>query len=148
MIFALLDTGKGIITDRAYSLMPSKSAISFSFQGAPEGAAAIFKQGETTFYRDLKKGECHLNASLLSEGPVDICVVVLGTSTKWHCERVDIQRQEELLLIAPDFSFLLQLLPTLLLENQEIRKTCRETKEQYKLLEDKLVRIMEGYDLV
>ena len=146
--YKLLDNHKGVILTRQPHIAADE--LSFSFEGAPSDATAIFEiQNGDCYYRSLSNGRCSLPLSNVS-GEVKVTVALLNGETpprRWLCEEFKADKQRNGgTLIAPNDMNLPQTVVALQLENQEIRQLFTNLKEQYDKLNAKLEKIMEGYD--
>ena len=121
-----------------------------SFLGAPSGATAIFEADGSSLYRSLNEDICSVPTDKLN-GEVKVTVALLdghARPRKWICEEILAKRQKDgSVLISPNDMNLPLRFIELKEENQLIREANERIEKRLVALEDRLERILEGYDL-
>lgn len=149
MEYKLLDNGVGVILTRQPEIVEDELFI--DFVDAPADATAIFEtKGGNTYYRLISDGLCSLPVKKII-GEVKVTVALLNGETpprRWLCEefKVSIQRNGGA-LVAPNDMNLPQRFVELKLENESIRQNQERLEGRVKELEDRLEKLLEGYDL-
>ncbi len=149
LTYKLLDNNGGVILSRQPEVVEKELTV--HFDGAPENATAVFEtESGDSYYRILMDGECSLPIERIS-GSVKVTVLILDDPTgklRWYCEGLKADKlQSGETLITPDDMNLPDAVAALRLENQEIRKTCKDLEERFTSFEEQLERIMEGYSV-
>ncbi len=148
MEYKILDNGTAVVLTRQPEMVYDELYIDFS--GAPSGATAIFESGGS-LYRLLNGVTCSVPVDKLN-GVVKVTVALLDGSArprKWTCEELLAEKQKNGgTLISPNDMNLPQRFVELKLENESIRQTNDRISMRLKKLEDKLERLLEGYDLI
>ncbi len=148
MEYQILDNGTAVVLTRQPELVYDTLYIDFS--GAPSDATAIFESNGDTIYRRLCGKTCSVSVDKL-DGAVKVTIAVLDGSArpyKWACEELMAEKQSNGgTLISPNDNNLPQKVVKLELQMQELNRSFISLEEKYKLLEDKLEKILEGYDL-
>lgn len=146
--YKLLDNGTAVVLTRQPEMLYDELHIAFS--GAPSGATAIFESGDDSLYRQLDGVACSIPVGKLN-GAVKVTVAVLDGSAsplKWTCEELLAEKQENGgTLISPNDMNLPQRFVELKLECESIRQSNATLEKRIEGLEDKLERLLEGYDL-
>lgn len=149
MEYKILDNGTAVVLTRQPELVYDELYIDFS--GAPSGATAIFEVGGDSLYRLLHGETCSVPADKLN-GVVKVTVALLDGSArprKWACEELLAEKQKSGgTLVSPNDMNLPQRFIELKMENEAIRQTNERIETRLKELEDKLERLLEGYDLI
>lgn len=145
--YKLLDNGTGVILTRHPEVAES---VSCTFLGAPSDATVILTtESGDTFYRKCAE-EWSIPASSL-KGVIKVTVAVLdGRSNppKWICEEfVSSKLPGGYTFIAPNDMNLPQKFVELRLECQSLRESNERLETRVKELEDRLEKLLEGYDL-
>lgn len=111
----------------------------------------IFESDEGAIYRKLEKNSCNVPVKKLG-GAVKVTVAVLNGSArprKWLCEGLMAERQNNGgTLISPDDSKLPEKVVKLELQIQELHRGHKALEDKVNKLEERLVKLLEGYDLV
>lgn len=146
--YKILDNGTAVVLTRQPELVYDDLYVDFS--GAPSGATAIFEVGGDTMYRLLSDETCSVPVDKLN-GVVKVTVALLDGSArprKWACEELLAEKQKNCgTLISPNDMNLPQRFVELKLENETIRQSQKRLEGRVKELEDKLEKLLEGYDL-
>lgn len=146
--YKILDNGTSVLITRQPKLVYDELFIDFS--DAPSGCTAIFESGGDYLYRLLEGNVCSIPVDKL-EGAVKVTVVLFDGSAsprKWTCEELFAEKQENGgILISPNDMNLPQRFVELKLENEDIRQTNKLIEKRLEELENKLERVLEGYDL-
>ncbi len=149
MEYKLLDNGKGLLLTRQPEIVQQHLIITFS--GAPENATAIFENGKgDSLYRLLQDNTCSLPARFL-EGDIKVSITILDTSQKppvWHCEEIKTKKQSAGVLVGPNDMNLPQQVIEIQLEQQEIKNTIGGLIRQLSEFDEKLKKLLEGYDII
>ncbi len=131
----LLNNGRGVIVSRQPKLLNSDEE--FFFEGAPEGATAIFSSGENHYYRKLNNGCCVLPHTALG-GVFGIVVAVMDGkvgSPRFVCEEIKTERLTDgSILMLPNDGELPGLVAELQVENHELREKNGELGKKVETL--------------
>jgi hypothetical protein len=147
MRYKILDSGTSVVLTRHPQMLSEELQI--EFEGAPSNATAIFEIGERSIYRNLVESSCSVPVDKLN-GVVKVTIAVLDGSArprKWICEELLAEKQSGGTLVAPNDMNLPQRFVELKLENEVIRQTQERLEWRVKVLEDRLEKLLEGYDL-
>lgn len=148
MIFRLLSNGKGVITSRQPKVV--KDNATFLFNGAPEGATAVFAPPGTVYYRPLQNGRCNIPSKYL-EGDITVAVSVNGEGSskkRIPCESIKAEKLSDgSVLIVPNDCNLPEEFASLRVEVDELRTQHKSLEDKYRELEDRLDTYMSGYNL-
>lgn len=148
MTYRILSTGKGVITTRQPKVI--KDNATFLFNGAPEGATAVFSMAGATYYRELNGGRCNIPGKYL-EGDIAVSISVAEKGAKMKriaCEGLKATKLSDGVLIAPDDSNLAEEFAKLRVEVDEIRGEFSKLRSDFERLKDDFERMKEGYGLV
>lgn len=148
MEYKVFDNGTAVVLTRHPEIAYDKLNIDFS--DAPSGATAIFECGGDSFYRLLDGVTCSVPVGKL-DGVVKVTVAILDGSAsprKWSCEELLAEKLESGgTLISPNDMNLPQRFVELKMENQNIRQHNERIELRLKSLEDRLEKLLEGYDI-
>ena len=148
MRYKLLGSGKAVIISREHEIVYDNFFITFS--GAPSDATAILDVNGSSLYRKLEDGVCSIPANKLV-GEIRVTVVILDGTTpikRWNCEELKAETlRDGGTLVSPNDMNLPQKLADLELEYEHIRQTNERITKRLQALEDRLEKILEGYDL-
>ena len=148
MKYKILDNGTAVVLTRQPELVYNDLYVYFS--GAPSGATAIFESGDNSMYRLLHDEACFVPVDKLNS-VVKVTVALLDGSArprKWACEELLADKQQSGgTLVSPNDMNLPQRFVGLILENEGIRHTQERLEGRVKELEDRLEKLLEGYDL-
>ena len=149
MEYKLLDNESGVILTRQPEIVEEELFISFI--DAPADATAIFETNDgVSYYRALSEGTCSLPVKRVA-GEVKVTVALLDGSArtrKWICEELLAKKQESGgTLVSPNDMNMPQRFVELKLENEGIRQNQERLEGRVKELEDRLEKLLEGYDL-
>lgn len=147
--YKLLDNENGIILSRQPIVVSKEMTVSFS--DAHLATTAIFEtEKHETYYRELSSGVCSLDVSGIT-GTLKVTAVQIDDRARplrWFCEELKLTRLDSgEILVAPNDTNIVQTVANLRLENQDIRDKLKSLSNKYDDLEDRLERIMEGYDV-
>lgn len=154
MEYKLLDSKKGFILTREPEIIDKNLYITFT--GAPENATVIFEskiKGDT-LYRELLDGMCCVPARFLCpilEDVIKVTVVVLDgkSNEKWQCEEMKTGKNisNNTIIVKPnDMNIPLQIVEVLL-EQQKIKDDMKQLTDNFSELNQKLDKLLEGYDI-
>ena len=146
--YKLLESGKGVLTERAHGIV--SGAVGFTFEGAEDGANAVFVTGKGTFCREIRAGKCMINATALI-GAVEVGVVTSGnaeTPKRWVCESLRGKLYPQGVFICPDGADLAVSVASVMIENEEIKKENERISKKLAELEERFEKFFEGYDIV
>ncbi len=154
MEYKLLDSKKGFILTREPEIIDKNLYITFT--GAPENATVIFEskiKGDT-LYRELQDGMCCVPARFLCsilEDVIKVTVVVLDgkSNEKWQCEEIKTGKNisNNTIIVKPnDMNIPLQIVEVLL-EQQKIKDDMKQLTDNFSELNQKLDKLLEGYDI-
>lgn len=154
MKYRLLDNDTGVILTRSAEITPPPVCVGdgcfISFEGAPDGAVAVFTWKGYTFYRDLASGKCAFPQAI-DGGDVDVTVALIatdGNTRRWECEGLIARRTADgSIIIAPNDANLPGEIARLRIENDQLRDEQARLNERLLELDKKLTRIMEGYNI-
>ena len=148
MNYKILDNNTAVVLTRQPKLIYNELYV--DFLDAPLGATAIFESGGNTMYRLLNGGTCSVPSDKLN-GVVKVTVALLDGSTRpcrWTCEELLAEKQKSGgTLISPNDMNLPQRFVELKLENHTVRQSLERLEGRIKELEDRLEKLLEGYDL-
>lgn len=149
MTYKLLSTGKGVITTRQVKVI--KDNATFLFNGAPEGATAVFVMKDATYYRPLNNGRCNIPGKYF-DGDISVSITLSDKSAKikrYACEGL---KAEKLpggnVLIAPDDSNLAEEFAKSRVEADELRGEFDKLRGEFEDLKKEFNDMMQGYGLV
>lgn len=149
MLYKLLNNFIGIIETREPVLIGNNFSV--QFDGAPAGSTAIFERfdGESV-YRELVNGCCEIQSEWLI-GEIKIVVAILdGTMRqRWFCEGVKAvpQLNSQVLIYPYDIDFQGKI-AGLQEENAKLQDEVKKHAEKILELETKLIKLLEGYDII
>lgn len=154
MKYRLLDNNTGVILTRSAEIATPPVCVGdgcfISFEGAPDGAVAVFTWKGYTFYRDLASGKCAFPQAI-DGGDVDVTVALIatdGNTRRWECEGLIARRTADgNIIIAPNDANLPGEIARLRIENDQLRDEQARLNERLLELDKKLTRIMEGYNI-
>lgn len=154
MKYRLLDNNTGVILTRSAEITPPPVCVGdgcfISFEGAPDGAVAVFTWKGYTFYRDLASGKCAFPQAI-DGGDVEVTVALIatdGNTRRWECEGLIARRTADgNIIIAPNDANLPGEIARLRIENEQLRDEQARLNERLLELDKKLTRIMEGYNI-
>ena len=149
MRYILLSNYVGIIKTREPVLIDK--IFSVEFDGAPEGSTAIFERSDgESVYRELVNGCCEIQSEWLV-GEIKIVVAILdGTMRqRWFCEGVKAvpQLNRQVLIYPYDIDFQGKI-ARLQEENAKLQDEVKKHAEKILELETKLIKLLEGYDII
>ena len=136
--YKLLGDGSGIILTRRADV--SSEELSVFFDGAPDGATAIFQNERgNTYYRELSNGSCTAPVSnMLGATAVSVAVLNEGGS-RFFCEGIFARALKNgEILVAPDDMNLPDVVASLRVENQALHEAIDALAE----LPDKVERVL------
>lgn len=148
MTYRILSTGKGVIITRQPKVI--KDNATFLFNGAPEGATAVFSMPGATYYRELNGGRCNIPGKYL-EGDIAVSISVAEKGAKMKriaCEGLKATKLSDGVLIAPDDSNLAEEFAKLRVEVDEIRVDYKNIRAEFEALQNTFEKMKEGYGLV
>lgn len=147
MRYVLFATMKGAICDRSPILI--KDVFEIEIEGAPEGAVAIFRNGDTSYYEKIIDGRCSVPASAMI-GTVTVGVkLITDTVIGWECEGLQGTLLEDgQVLVAPNDNDLPEEFVGLMIENQQIREELKSLKNMIHAVQARIDEMMEGWALV
>lgn len=148
MNYKLLSTGKGVITTRQPKVL--KDNATFLFNGAPDGAMAVFSMQNSTYYRPLTEGRCNIPAKYLN-GDISVSVTVSDKNAKikrYNCEGLVGTKLTDGVLIAPDDSDLAEEFAKSRIEADELRGEFNNLRKEFEDLKKTFNNMMQGYGLV
>lgn len=142
------DCGKGFILTREPETVADEFIVSFT--GAPENATAVFENGEgNSLYRLLKDETCAIPADFL-KGCVKVTVAVLNgkeKAPKFTCERIYTKSVPDGgVIVCPDGLDTAKEIIAIHGEIQEIKGVCDLLNKSVAALDEKLVKLLDGYD--
>lgn len=154
MEYKLLDSKKGFILTREPEIIDKNLYITFT--GAPENATVIFEskiKGDT-LYRELQDGMCCVPARFLCpilEDVIKVTVVVLDgkSNEKWQCEEIKTGKNisNDTIIVKPNDMNIPLLIVEVLLEQQKIKDDMKQHTDNFSELNQKLDKLLEGYDI-
>ena len=148
MTYRLLSTGKGIITTRQPKVV--KDNATFLFNGAPEGAMAVFSMADATYYRPLNDGRCNIPGKYLS-GDISVSITLADKSAKikrYGCEGLKATKLSDGVLLSPDDSNLPEEFAKTKVEMDELRGDFNKLRGEFEDLKKTFDEMMQGYGLV
>ena len=148
MTYRLLSTGKGVITTRQVKVI--KDNATFLFNGAPEGALAVFSMPGATYYRELNGGRCNIPAKYL-DGNIAVSIAINDKTAKikrYSCEGLQATKLSDGVLLAPDDSNLAEEFAKSRVEVDELRRDFNALKSEFAELKTIFEKMKEGYGLV
>lgn len=153
MEYKLLDDNTGIILTRNPEKVSKNLFITFT--GAPADATVIFENREgDSLYRKLEDNMCAVPTRFLCpilEDAIKVTVCILDGVSKdrWKCEEIKtgllVSTNE--VLVQPNDMNIPQQMIDLKLELQEMKTKQKEQQEEISELNNKLNRLLEGYDI-
>ena len=149
MKYNLLSDNNAVITSREPEVISGN--IGFLFKGAPDGATVIFERDDgETIYKTLSENKCDVKCSWFN-GITKATVVVLNgsmTSQRWFCESFMATKQDDGVLVYP-YDMDMQGKVARLQEDVAALKSANKTlSDKYTELDNKLTKLLEGYDIV
>lgn len=148
MTYRLLSTGKGVITTRQPKVI--KDNATFLFNGAPDGAMAVFSMPDATYYRELISGRCNIPSKYL-EGDIAVSISITEKGAKVKriaCEGLKATKLSDGVLIAPDDSNLAEEFAKSRVEVDELRGDFVKLRGEFEALQNTFEKMKEGYGLV
>ena len=148
MTYRLLSTGKGVITTRQVKVI--KDNATFLFNGAPEGAMAVFTMPGATYYRELNGGRCNIPGKYL-DGNIAVSIALNDRTAKikrYTCEGLQATKLSDGVLLAPDDSNLAEEFAKSRVEVDELRRDFNSLKAEFEELKTIFEKMKEGYGLV
>lgn len=148
MTYRMLSTGKGVITTRQPKVI--KDNATFLFNGAPDGATAVFSMPGATYYRELNGGRCNIPGKYL-EGDIAVSITITEKGAKmkrFSCEGIKATKLSDGVLIAPDDSNLAEEFAKSRVEMDELRKEFGTLRTDFENLQNTFEKMKEGYGLV
>ncbi len=149
MIFTLLQTMRGIITDRNPEMV--EAVLELHFENAPNGAVAIIDSKAGKYYRPISDGISTINKKAV-EGLVNIEVILPnGSSTppRWRCEPlVAVELRDGSVWLAPDDSEATQRVAACFSELADANRRIKSLEDRLEQLQKKVEGLYEAYDLV
>ena len=146
--YKLLASGRGVLRERTQGI--AANAVCFIFEGAEDGASAVFVTGKGTFCREIRGETCMISASALL-GTVEVGVVTNASSAapkRWVCESLRAIAYPQGVFICPDGADLAANVAAVMIENEEIKKENERITKKLAELEERFERFFEGYDIV
>lgn len=148
MTYRLLSTGKGVITTRQPKVV--KDNATFLFNGAPEGATAVFSMPGVTYYRELNGGRCNIPGKYL-DGDVAVSLTIAERDAKmkrYGCEGLKATKLSDGVLLVPDDSNLAEEFAKSRVEADELRRDFEKLRGEFEALQNTFEKMKEGYGLV
>lgn len=148
MTYRLLSTGKGVITTRQVKVI--KDNATFLFNGAPEGAMAVFTMPGATYYRELNGGRCNIPGKYL-DGNIAVSIAINDKTAKikrYSCEGLQATKLSDGVLLAPDDSNLAEEFAKSKVEMDELREYVASVDKKIDNLTAAFEKMKEGYGLV
>ena len=148
MTYKLLSTGKGIIITRQAKVV--RDNVTFLFNGAPEGAMAVFSMPGATYYRELTDNRCNIPGKYL-DGAISVTRTLADKSAKikrYACEGLQAIKLSDGVLLAPDDSNLAEEFAKSRVEVDELRGDLSKLREDLEDLKKTFNDMMQGYGLV
>ena len=148
MTYRVLSTGKGIITTRQPKVI--KDNATFLFNGAPQGAMAVFTMRDATYYRELTDGRCNIPVKYL-EGDIAVSITLadkLAKIKRYGCEGLKATKLNDGVLLVPDDSNLAEEFAKSRVEADELRKAFDKLHGEFESLKKQFNDMMQGYGLV
>ena len=148
MTYKLLSTGKGVITSRQVKVI--KDNATFLFNGAPNGAMAVFTTPNASYYRELQDGRCNIPGKYLI-GDIAVSVTINDKDAKikkYSCEGLKGTKLSDGILLAPDDSNLAEEFAKSRVEADELRGEFEMLKGEFEKLKKTFDKMKEGYGLV
>lgn len=150
MEYKLLNGNDGVIMTREPEIVSGMLYITFT--GAPEKATAIFERddGESA-YRALSDGLCGIESDWL-HGTIKVTVALLIGSMRadrWLCESFCAKQQENgRVLIYPDNINIQEKIVKLQEGYSDLKDEAGKLTQKVTELETKIIKLLEGYDIV
>lgn len=139
----------GVILTRQAEIANNEVVVRF-FGGSDDATAIFVSEEGKSFYRKLSNGTCEIPSEKLN-GSIKVTVAVLNGNTplrKWHCEGLKtIKLRDGGTLILPDDMNMPQKFVELRLECQNLQQSNERLEARVKELEERLEKLLEGYDL-
>jgi hypothetical protein len=148
MTYRLLSTGKGVITTRQVKVI--KDNATFLFNGAPEGAMAVFTMPGATYYRELNGGRCNIPGKYL-DGNIAVSIALNDKTAKikrYSCEGLQATKLSDGVLLAPDDSNLAEEFAKSKVEMDELREDITALEKKIADITSAFEKMKEGYGLV
>lgn len=149
MIITLLQTMKGIITDRNPEIV--EAVLELRFENAPTGAVAIIDSKAGKYYRPITDGISTINIKAV-EGLVNIEVILPdGSSTppRWRCEPlVAVRLRDGSVWLSPDDSEASRRVSACFVELADANRRIELLEKSLEKLQKKVEGLYEAYDLV
>lgn len=148
MTYRMLSTGKGVITTRQPKVI--KDNATFLFNGAPDGATAVFSMPGATYYRELNGGRCNIPGKYL-EGDIAVSITITEKGAKmkrFSCEGIKATKLSDGVLISPDDSDLAEEFAKSRVEADELREEFSKLRGEFEDLKKQFNDMMQGYGLV
>jgi hypothetical protein len=123
------------------------------FDGAPEGAVAVFRTSDgRSFFRRAEGGVCRLKPSELKNGEVSVQLTIPDQSarpTRIGCEGLlaEAVSGTDTVLIIPNDDNLPARVAALLVENSDIRGKMAELERNLSAINTRIDTLLEGYDI-
>ena len=147
MTYRLLSTGRGVITTRQPRVV--KDNATFLFDGAPEGATAVFVLKDATYYRALNDGRCNIPGKYL-DGDINVSITLSDKSAKikrYACEGLKATKLNDGVLLAPDDSNLAEEFAKSRVEADELRGEFDNLRSEFENLKKEFDDMKQGYGL-
>lgn len=149
--YRFFGAGMTTITTRQPVIIPSAEKLCLCFDGKPEEATtAILQAGAHEMYLTLTDACAVLQAGRLS-GNIKVTLAAIDSSARpqvWKCEEISTTPCEGGILIAPNDMNMPERFTELKKENEEIRAELGKVKAEISALQNRIERMLEGYDLV
>lgn len=149
MEYNLLSDNNAVITSREPEVISGN--LGFLFKGAPDGATAIFERDDgDTIYRALAENKCEVKCSWF-KGITKVTVVVLNgsmTSQRWFCESFMASKQDDGVLVYPYDMDMQGKVARLQEDVAALKSANKMLSDKYTELDNKLTKLLEGYDIV
>ena len=150
MEYKLLKTQrKGFCLTREPEVVEGELFITFT--GAPEDATAIFENAEgDSLYRLLAGGSCAIPADFL-RGEISVCVTVLNGSEsepKYVCEGIYTKTLGGGIVVVPNGLDFPKEIIDVCVELQSVREDIAALAQKDKELDEKLVQLLHGYNII
>jgi hypothetical protein len=146
--YILLDNETAIISNR--EPRTPKEALIVRFVGASNDCQAVIEAKGHQYYREIVDEICEIERDIL-DGIVKMTIVEYdGRSRprKWICEELKVSKKHGTVEVCPNDADIYKLISDLRIENKDIRAENALIREELKKLSEKLINIMEGYDLI
>lgn len=146
----LRDFKKGILLTRQPEIVSDELIITFS--DAPDDAVAIFESYATgdSIYRTLQDKTCSVPVEFL-KGEINVAITVMNGKTSmpvFVCEELKTEPVAGSgVLVAPNDGDLPKIVAEIQLDMQKIKTELQTVAEKYSELEEKIAKLLEGYDI-